>query len=832
MIDSQPFRLFYSYSHEDDRLRNELETHLKILQRQGLIQEWHDRNITGGSEWENKICEHLESAHIILLLISANFVASQYCYDIEMKRALEKHHEGSARVIPVLLRDVDWHGAPFARLQALPTGAKPVTNRKWRNHDEAWTDVTKGIRRVIEELRRTHEHPSEGSRNPISTRMTDRQSVQLTEDDPPWFSGIIGDSLPPLIVSNAPLIRVVAGPGSGKTTGLKRRVQRLVQHDGILPSRIFVGTFTRAVASELQSTLEVEVDYQELADESSSVQVSTLHSLAYRLLQQYPAACSGRSFRFLLEFEEQAMLYDIGKALPELASQTVRKNRLNQTLAEWADGKDLLRDRFAGELERWLRWHEGMLIGEVVKLAQRALETGDIPKGLFDHVIIDEYQDLTCAEQLLVAHLWSHQGSLVILGDDDQSIYSFRFNHPRGVTEFVDSWRGTDILDIQLSENRRSQHSIVDLANQMMAQAGPTKPPMINVREADPSQLALVFWPTIEAEFSGLKQFMLKRPDEEFLVLVPRRFIGYRLQSAIGPSASTSFHQELLESSLVRERVTAAALLANPSDRVALRAWFGFKGHQAEDAPQRNASAYESVRKQRLSGRQLVEAIAEGAFIPKGTGRTHIQARARTLLELWQRTSGSLDESLSFLFDPSLADTIEDPEKRLKVSSDLELLRDGSLEIASLDNTQQLWSVLARVRYRIATRTPLVLQKKTRIQIMTLHGAKGLEADNVIVAGMTDQIIPGILPDNPYDAERYVEEQRRLLYVSITRARDSLVVSWPQTMTYRDAKSNQVRTDKNVARTANGELIVQLGASSLLPQAHLAIPGKQWLTLL
>ena len=147
-----PLKLFYSYSHKDEVLRDQVETHLSLLKRQGVIAEWHDRRITAGTEWKGEIDENLKSSQVILLLVSADFIASDYCYDVEMKRALEKHEAGTARVIPVILRACDWHGAPFGRLKALPEDGKPITS--WTNGDEAFTDVAKGIRKVTEELRK------------------------------------------------------------------------------------------------------------------------------------------------------------------------------------------------------------------------------------------------------------------------------------------------------------------------------------------------------------------------------------------------------------------------------------------------------------------------------------------------------------------------------------------------------------------------------------------------------------------------------------------------------------------------------------------------------
>jgi tetratricopeptide (TPR) repeat protein len=143
--------VFLSYAHEDEPLLRQLETHLSLLKRQGLISTWYDRQIVPGSNWAKVIDERLEQASIILLLVSPDFLASDYCYQDEMKRALERHDLNQARVIPIVLRPVDWEGAPFAHLQVLPSNAKPVT--RWKNRDDALLDVGRGIRVAIEEFR-------------------------------------------------------------------------------------------------------------------------------------------------------------------------------------------------------------------------------------------------------------------------------------------------------------------------------------------------------------------------------------------------------------------------------------------------------------------------------------------------------------------------------------------------------------------------------------------------------------------------------------------------------------------------------------------------------
>lgn len=150
MTGDREVEVFFSYSHQDETLRNDLEKHLSALKRSKSVRAWNDRKITPGLEWKHEISGALESADLILLLISADFLASDYCYDKEMQRAMERHEAGEARVVPVILRPCDWTSTPFAKLQALPKDAKAVTS--WKVRDRALSDVATGIRKTVEEI--------------------------------------------------------------------------------------------------------------------------------------------------------------------------------------------------------------------------------------------------------------------------------------------------------------------------------------------------------------------------------------------------------------------------------------------------------------------------------------------------------------------------------------------------------------------------------------------------------------------------------------------------------------------------------------------------------
>jgi TIR domain len=138
------------YARADQPLLKELKKHLMPLERAGLLTLWADTDMNAGVEWEKDIHLHLNKAQIILLLVSPDFMASDYCYSTEMTQAMKRHESGQAQVIPILLRPVEWQKAPFAQLQALPQDARPILSSKWAYRDEGFADVAKRLREAVE----------------------------------------------------------------------------------------------------------------------------------------------------------------------------------------------------------------------------------------------------------------------------------------------------------------------------------------------------------------------------------------------------------------------------------------------------------------------------------------------------------------------------------------------------------------------------------------------------------------------------------------------------------------------------------------------------------
>lgn len=264
----EPVEVFFSYSHRDEKLRDKLALHLSMLQRQGVIKSWHDRKISAGTEWAQAIDEKLNSAGIILLLISDHFLASDYCYDIEMQQAVARHAAGTARVIPIILKPVDWSGAPFSKLQAFPKDAKPVT--KWSNRDEAFVNIAEGIREaakaMAEVLQNSQSAVPAEPQLPLGRVDLEELGGQVPLDSPFYINR------PPIesrcyeaIVKPGALIRVKAPRQMGKSSLMLRILNyanqqdyqtaslnfQLVDRDSLSSLDQFLQWFCSSITSEL-----------------------------------------------------------------------------------------------------------------------------------------------------------------------------------------------------------------------------------------------------------------------------------------------------------------------------------------------------------------------------------------------------------------------------------------------------------------------------------------------------------------------------------------------------------------------------------------------------
>ncbi len=274
--------LFFSYAHQDESLRDELEVHLAMLKRQGLIRAWHDRRITAGKELDREISQHLEEADVILLLLSPYFLASDYCYEVEAKRALVRHERGEAVIIPVILQPCDWLNSPFRRIRATPSDGKPVA--KFPNIHDAFLQVTQDIRQAAitlgkgeqqekrEDLAAAVRDPGLRSSNlRLKKTFTDRDRDAFIDDAYVYVERFFENSLAELSSRNASIEhRFKKTAGSGFTASVYVAGDKRTSCHIWLPGRRALGgdiaysASDEAASSSLNDSMQVDDDGYQL----------------------------------------------------------------------------------------------------------------------------------------------------------------------------------------------------------------------------------------------------------------------------------------------------------------------------------------------------------------------------------------------------------------------------------------------------------------------------------------------------------------------------------------------------------------------------------------
>lgn len=608
----------------------------------------------------------------------------------------------------------------------------------------------------------------------------------------PWNESVRGTQVPLLINSDADTIRCVAGPGSGKTFGLVRRVERLLHPEGLAADGhdVLVVAFNRVIARQLREDIHARLKAFEHKHEPV---IRTIHALCVEVI--------GEELRMLLPHEVDAMIYDVLQAYPGVAS----------LYDDFHETEQALRDHEAGHVEHLLLWqaarqwllrHKAHLVGDLPRLLLERLKGGDFPEQGYNYVIVDEFQDLTPGEQELMFRLRRPGGQLVALGDPRQSIYTFRGNDRQGLAKLEELvGDGLAVFDVLMTECQRCPKRIVVAANQLMALAGVEQ--MVPVSDTA-ANVHVVTWNTPELEAAGMAAAIVENihahPNERHLAMVTRRQFGYWLRDRIAEldpdlRVELGFSEGLLESWAAREAFLLFCLLIDP-DRPTWRSWLGYKNSLTGkdfSAPRRSAGAYLQV----LTGANdaitdaTIEALAaEPRGKSRGVGGTAIWDRATRFLDLRRTFEWDGEDAAGFvsnLFDSQhWVGGDYDEEKVGGATLDLQLLCEKTSALLKQEEDRKpedqpvhhLRRVAERLRHQIATNEPLAVGEPSNLQVATLWGAKGVTAEHVYVFGVCQEALPGQRrEDYPGTEADYVDEQRRLFYVSITRAKETLVIS-------------------------------------------------------
>ena len=588
-----------------------------------------------------------------------------------------------------------------------------------------------------------------------------------------WDDGLDGIFRQIAEVDHTPL-RVLAGPGTGKTFALIRRVARLLYEEAEA-DRILVCTFTRTAARDLQTELS-----RLQVGEATDVHAGTIHALCFGLLSRADVLqYTGRVPRPLLNFEERFLLEDFEG--DHFGGIRDREKRLQAFNAAWARLQtdnpgwptDPVDRAFHTALTRWLRFHGAMLIGELVPETLRYLRDNPASsyRNIFDHVLVDEYQDLNRAEQVLL-DLLSEPGTLTVVGDEDQSIYSFKYAHSEGIAIFDQDHPHTH--DESLTECQRSPECVVDMANDLISNNTSRLPrTLCACPDNPPGEVFIVQWSSMEEEAQGVAQFVEERVRTgeveagHVLVLAPRRQLGYAVRDALnnlGVYAHSFFHEEALDGnpkeldeSTAQQAFAILTLLVNPEDRVALRCWCGFGSNSLRNGAWARLRDYceETGESPRTA---LLRLVSNEITIPRTTHLVNRFSDLQTVLAAYEGLLGQI--LVERLFPEN--NTWAYPFRLLA----------SRMEGSDFDAAKLLGAL------RVGITQPELPTDVDYVRVMSLHKSKGLSADLVVVMGCIEGLIPTLKRNvTLQEQERLLEEQRRLFYVAITRTRRILNLS-------------------------------------------------------
>jgi ATP-dependent DNA helicase UvrD/PcrA len=642
-----------------------------------------------------------------------------------------------------------------------------------------------------------------------------------------WLDDLHGEARR-MALSEAARIKALSGPGTGKTFATMARVRWLLEQ-GANPARILVVTLTRTAAEDLKRSLgDLGVEGAE------QVVARTLHAHCFSILGRAKVlAATGVVPRIVAEFEKTMMLRDLTGDFGDIPD---RRKTLLRFAAAWSDAREdhapgepveQLDQIFQNEVLRWLRWHRAMLLDELVPTTLKYLRLNPLAEERreFDHVLVDEYQDLNRADMAVIELLASGAMSLSVVGDDDQSIYRFRFAFPEGIREFA----ADD--EMAFIECRRCPTSVIALANALVGRdPNRAKPDLAAAVENGVGEVHHVAFETADREAEGLADFILRRIENrqveagDCLVLCNSRLHARRIRKALddrGVRAETFFREQALDTEVAREALTLLTLRLDPADRVAERAWVGIDQPEARESTYRRL--WPAADEAGISIGEAIARIKAGELVVKWSAG--VVARWEQLTERLSALE-PLGDDLVALIDALM------PEG----DDDLEALRASALlALQAREEGDPVSAFPAAVRYAVGM--PEVPFDATFVRIMSLHRSKGLTAKLVVIAGLVDGLIPWDPEPDATMAERaaHQEEQRRLLYVGITRSSETLALSSFARLPFSEAMRFGARYGRVRRPAGGGDPFVTTFASPLLadlgPSLPEAVSGPDWLAV-
>lgn len=579
--------------------------------------------------------------------------------------------------------------------------------------------------------------------------------------------------------SKSKTICSVAGPGTGKSFAIKRRIARLME-DGINPKKILAITFTRTAAKDLKTEIS------SLAIKGTeSVVAKTLHSHALRILMRNEVIeKTGRFPRMILDHEINSALHDLDDN--DFGGLKEKKKLVGEYLAAWATmqiddpgyAKNEIQEKFEKRLINWMKYHKGMLVGEVIPLAIEYLKYNPACEeiGYFDIILVDEYQDLNKSEQQFIK-LIRGDAEIVIVGDDDQSIYGFKYAHPAGIQE-VDKLHGK-YEAIPFDECRRCPITVTKMASNLIAKnPNRTLGDLIPFKTNPKGDVNIIQWNHHDDEIPGIVRIIIKElkggliEPGDILILSPRRIIGYQLRDyllAENIPVKSYFRESTIKKAEVQKAFSLINFLSEPDDCIALRYLLGV-GSSSFRAASYKKLVSEAI-KRKCTVREILDLILKKKVVVKGVAAllkhyTKILEDVIAIKDLLKTSPETLFEERFITRDELEIDFYELNQIYQDIIAEL------GIDEAKDEGTQQEWIKTVFNKMQELVTNPEIPDNIDHVRIMSLHSSKGLSNKMVIMCSMIDELIPYLNKDMTEDeVEHNIQEQRRLFYVATTRCK-------------------------------------------------------------
>lgn len=600
----------------------------------------------------------------------------------------------------------------------------------------------------------------------------------------------------PILNSRSKKILVIAGPGSGKTSGiLIPQAKKLLEQESVKGDQILILTFSRLAATDLKKKAK--------AIGEKTPRANTLHSLCLSfLLSEDDHDIRKRIETIILDFEKDILITDIKETLP-----TYRKKKLKKLLEEFSAGWAVMphdqvfnepeeKARFKSAIVSWLDEHEASMMEEIV---YHAVNLGKKIDSEFikspKYILVDEYQDLNSLEQEFVDLLAKDSELLLVVGDPDQSIYSFKYAYPQG----IESLKHKDGLEFHTLEyTGRCAKKIVEFANKLLIQDTPARTGLLKpLANNIDGQLDIQKFDTQEDEFNFVIRSVKEDLEDaelakEIIVLVPKKKLAielFKYAKSINTNIDFKISNKIEFTQMEQEKLLLFGLLANPNSILRLRSLIGLGtnthfSHEIATLKTKYGSlknAFENAKHDDFNERNtLIHSLIDKTIEIKHA-ITNIKEKP-------------INETVDLLFPESNPDLLEIREIVLKLKEEN-------------DNIKTLYAKL--VDY---TRT--VEARDNQIRIMTLMSSKGLEANNVYVIGCNNGNLPGTNRSEYLSDFDYKKEQRRLLYVAATRAKKKLMITWSRYIPFEQARSHS--TSSVGVQTINGKRYCTVGICEFL----------------